>query len=109
MSTRNCLRVRRPHKCRLSTSATHFHQRSEEHTSELQSLRHLVCRLLLEKKKKSDDGHLLFSSCKLQDLASDLTGLVTRESDDVQAFVQHSLVPDCIAILGEQSCAICRR
>src|SRR5437899_5461533 len=26
--------------------------RSEEHTSELQSLRHLVCRLLLEKKKE---------------------------------------------------------
>src|ERR1039458_10677961 len=26
--------------------------RSEEHTSELQSLRHLVCRLLLEKNKK---------------------------------------------------------
>src|SRR5436853_7767885 len=26
-------------------------KRSEEHTSELQSLRHLVCRLLLEKKK----------------------------------------------------------
>src|SRR5205814_10041503 len=28
-----------------------FQKRSEEHTSELQSLRHLVCRLLLEKKK----------------------------------------------------------
>src|SRR5262245_64975258 len=28
--------------------------RSEEHTSELQSLRHLVCRLLLEKKKKKE-------------------------------------------------------
>src|SRR5262245_65725867 len=28
--------------------------RSEEHTSELQSLRHLVCRLLLEKKKRRD-------------------------------------------------------
>src|ERR1039458_10689087 len=28
--------------------------RSEEHTSELQSLRHLVCRLLLEKKKNRD-------------------------------------------------------
>src|ERR1035441_10729526 len=28
-------------------------QRSEEHTSELQSLRHLVCRLLLEKKHKT--------------------------------------------------------
>src|SRR5205814_7403803 len=27
--------------------------RSEEHTSELQSLRHLVCRLLLEKKKRT--------------------------------------------------------
>src|SRR5437899_7894430 len=27
-------------------------KRSEEHTSELQSLRHLVCRLLLEKKNK---------------------------------------------------------
>src|SRR5262245_37252866 len=28
-------------------------RRSEEHTSELQSLRHLVCRLLLEKKNKT--------------------------------------------------------
>src|SRR2546425_4039187 len=28
------------------------HSRSEEHTSELQSLAYLVCRLLLEKKKK---------------------------------------------------------
>src|SRR5947199_3811836 len=28
-------------------------RRSEEHTSELQSLRHLVCRLLLEKKNES--------------------------------------------------------
>src|SRR5262245_65718457 len=31
--------------------AEYPHTRSEEHTSELQSLRHLVCRLLLEKKK----------------------------------------------------------
>src|SRR5262245_22556480 len=30
--------------------------RSEEHTSELQSLRHLVCRLLLEKKNASGSG-----------------------------------------------------
>src|SRR4051794_41293125 len=30
--------------------------RSEEHTSELQSPVHLVCRLLLEKKKQSEDG-----------------------------------------------------
>src|SRR5437899_8075851 len=31
-------------------------RRSEEHTSELQSLRHLVCRLLLEKKKKQNNN-----------------------------------------------------
>src|SRR5690625_5365885 len=31
-----------------------FEVRSEEHTSELQSRGHLVCRLLLEKKKKTD-------------------------------------------------------
>src|SRR2546429_1721573 len=31
-------------------------QRSEEHTSELQSRLHLVCRLLLEKKKKTTGG-----------------------------------------------------
>src|SRR5258705_4415051 len=44
-------RVRpRGHRARLARGAG-AHPRSEEHTSELQSLRHLVCRLLLEKKK----------------------------------------------------------
>src|SRR2546422_5313115 len=33
--------------------------RSEEHTSELQSRLHLVCRLLLEKKKKQESQHEL--------------------------------------------------
>src|SRR3712207_9175733 len=33
-------------------SIRHGHRRSEEHTSELQSRQYLVCRLLLEKKKK---------------------------------------------------------
>src|SRR2546422_1374569 len=33
----------------------HVEQRSEEHTSELQSRLHLVCRLLLEKKKKKQE------------------------------------------------------
>src|SRR5262245_62991415 len=33
--------------------------RSEEHTSELQSLRHLVCRLLLEKKKKKNNNQTI--------------------------------------------------
>src|SRR5690349_22975449 len=34
-----------------------LHPRSEEHTSELQSRRDLVCRLLLEKKKKNSTQH----------------------------------------------------
>src|SRR5437899_8415384 len=36
--------------------------RSEEHTSELQSLRHLVCRLLLEKKKKKINKNKEYST-----------------------------------------------
>src|SRR5437899_9483670 len=36
--------------------------RSEEHTSELRSLRHLVCRLLLEKKKNKKDNQTM---CKV--------------------------------------------
>src|SRR5207253_7795611 len=43
-------------RCRAAAFASRrlatFAQRSEEHTSELQSRGHLVCRLLLEKKKK---------------------------------------------------------
>src|SRR2546425_6018174 len=38
-----------------------FGDRSEEHTSELQSLAYLVCRLLLEKKKKKNKYALLGS------------------------------------------------
>src|SRR2546422_6965056 len=37
---------------RPSAGSRRRHRRSEEHTSELQSRLHLVCRLLLEKKKK---------------------------------------------------------
>src|SRR2546430_5968127 len=41
----------------------HFRDRSEEHTSELQSQSNLVCRLLLEKKKTSmklhNTGHII--------------------------------------------------
>src|SRR2546425_8490081 len=36
-----------------ASGARQLEDRSEEHTSELQSLAYLVCRLLLEKKKKS--------------------------------------------------------
>src|SRR2546422_5128145 len=42
-------RCRRPSPAPAQSAGT---RRSEEHTSELQSRLHLVCRLLLEKKKK---------------------------------------------------------
>src|SRR3712207_8385230 len=40
------------HEMIIDTSSKKLRQRSEEHTSELQSRQYLVCRLLLEKKKK---------------------------------------------------------
>src|SRR5207244_4768793 len=43
--------------------------RSEEHTSELQSPDHLVCRLLLEKKKKKINVELL---CDLRNMRADI-------------------------------------
>src|SRR3989442_10893472 len=56
-------RCRRPWRCTPRGSDTslplgvHRQGRSEEHTSEIQSRPHLVCRLLLEKKKKKDTTH----------------------------------------------------
>src|SRR5258705_7246422 len=47
-------RRKRPRVADLGDVRGQHFARSEEHTSELQSLRHLVCRLLLEKKKKND-------------------------------------------------------
>src|SRR2546425_9480780 len=41
----------------LSPDGSCREARSEEHTSELQSLAYLVCRLLLEKKKKNKNRH----------------------------------------------------
>src|ERR1039458_10565522 len=41
-----------------AAAAINKERRSEEHTSELQSLRHLVCRLLLEKKKSDHEETL---------------------------------------------------
>src|SRR5258707_9761132 len=39
----------------------HFGDRSEEHTSELQSRQYLVCRLLLEKKKKKQTSRRILT------------------------------------------------
>src|SRR3712207_7568170 len=46
---------KRKPNCLVWSSLSHF--RSEEHTSELQSRQYLVCRLLLEKKKKTKHIH----------------------------------------------------
>src|SRR2546429_5225599 len=40
-------------------------RRSEEHTSELQSRLHLVCRLLLEKKKRQTKPHTVGRCCEI--------------------------------------------
>src|SRR5262245_33798563 len=48
-----------PCRAQMYMMGTLLRHRSEEHTSELQSLRHLVCRLLLEKKKKKKKIRLI--------------------------------------------------
>src|SRR3989440_7072237 len=68
----------RPRK--MSRRKTWSLSRSEEHTSELQSRSDLVCRLLLEKKKKQeqrasrDNAHRLQTHC-----GSHITGSLTPE------------------------------
>src|SRR2546422_5958701 len=44
-------------RCSSNSTRKASLRRSEEHTSELQSRLHLVCRLLLEKKKKKNSKH----------------------------------------------------
>src|SRR5207237_7537567 len=46
-----------PRRARTASAADGRARRSEEHTSELQSHLNLVCRLLLEKKKKNEKNH----------------------------------------------------
>src|SRR5689334_23838323 len=51
-------RVPTAEACAAASKPAPRSERSEEHTSELQSQFHLVCRLLLEKKKTNDSkGH----------------------------------------------------
>src|SRR2546427_8169485 len=56
---------RKPQACGLRRgSASRAEGRSEEHTSELQSQSNLVCRLLLEKKKKKDN-RMMYDNCSV--------------------------------------------
>src|SRR2546425_1506255 len=54
-------RVRRPDLTFATADHYVLTSRSEEHTSELQSLAYLVCRLLLEKKKKQRNNIIHYS------------------------------------------------
>src|SRR5436309_7740454 len=63
----------RPSRARTSHRST----RSEEHTSELQSRENLVCRLLLEKKKKKKTIIKNLKSCSTLSSKIILTSLFT--------------------------------
>src|SRR6266496_4197068 len=67
-----------PGRCPRLSPVPRRPPRSEEHTSELQSRRDLVCRLLLEKKKKEDPD------------ISILSKLNKESSVEVNAFQVHS-------------------
>src|SRR5437899_8756245 len=62
----------------LSRASPVVAPRSEEHTSELQSLRHLVCRLLLEKKKTNKRHRLNCPLCKTCSLVSCTHSAITN-------------------------------
>src|SRR5256885_3983646 len=59
--------TRNPKTCSPSHSRLSSSSRSEEHTSELQSPCNLVCRLLLEKKKKTYSRDTLVTTMQLAD------------------------------------------
>src|SRR2546430_13223145 len=56
-------------------TATPCSGRSEEHTSELQSQSNLVCRLLLEKKKKNTNNNLFNHNITVSTYSSEPTSL----------------------------------
>src|SRR5438094_2216822 len=70
---------RRPSRARRSPRAG----RSEEHTSELQSPYDLVCRLLLEKKKKKDSTNPYTHSIMI-------TNSTTRTSHQLTTITSHN-------------------
>src|ERR1039458_6981389 len=65
-----------------------YFQRSEEHTSELQSLRHLVCRLLLEKKNADIATVRVLQMRPLG--AVDIAGSIRRRSLATRAIIEQA-------------------
>src|SRR3712207_8952257 len=61
-----CIPVHGDKQSKLTLMSESLRNRSEEHTSELQSRQYIVCRLLLEKKKVHDEVDVMHSDhhCK---------------------------------------------
>src|SRR5258708_23011934 len=60
----------------LGASQAERNRRSEEHTSELQSPDHLVCRLLLEKKKKLTSLKITTCACAAHTLRQPIVDVI---------------------------------
>src|SRR5205823_8151457 len=75
-------RIRRRDRERRPWRAWKWRGRSEEHTSELQSLAYLVCRLLLETKKTSESftPPTLHYACSLLDFPADINNRKRKKS-----------------------------
>src|SRR2546425_2689177 len=71
--------------------------RSEEHTSELQSLAYLVCRLLLEKKKTNRQLDIVPTSQPLQPLAPQIPPPPHSYANRLRAYFRRSALPYSIA------------
>src|SRR2546430_4558439 len=63
--------------------------RSEEHTSELQSQSNLVCRLLLEKKNKTNMNHLLIGYRRFTKL--DLSATTFKSCSKITSLIAHTV------------------
>src|SRR5256886_3143988 len=77
-------------------------ERSEEHTSELQSQSNLVCRLLLEKKKKLYSKNAwLFNNCErcTSRLETTADNIVTRRTTDYMLLTYKLLHLHCTRLL----------
>src|SRR2546422_4254977 len=77
-STWRAMLVSGPPRARIARSSNG--RRSEEHTSELQSRLHLVCRLLLEKKKNKNTRPAGLLSSNLVEQAAD-SGHLQHEAE----------------------------
>src|SRR2546422_7650133 len=71
---------RGPQRAMQPGDALADHVRSEEHTSELQSRLHLVCRLLLEKKKKTQNTKQYMPTNKQSKRCSIRTSMTSRHT-----------------------------